>query len=358
MRITTVSEQLERARNGAITKWLVDGVLVAGGYTMIYGLPGCGKSLVALDLALAASEGRQWLGVHTIERQPVLYVDDDGNNDSEMNARLVAFGASEENAHLHLALHNGFKITDDAQRQQMIDWCRANTVGLVIFDSFARMHDLAESNADSMKVVTSALKNYTLAGISVVVLHHASRSARSVRGSTEIESGPDAIYRMERVDDATFRMVNAKARSVGSAGVWRGCDVQVGKDIWGCLALSSQPLDAPDHAVVKTSSAETKRCAISVGIVNLLAEGVEMTETAISARMGLSGRYKNILKDALADLTADDAIRHEKRGKGHYYQINPERWEDDAEKYEDFDHDFDEEYAKYQEECYAEGHTA
>lgn len=308
---------------------------------MIYGLPGCGKSLVALDLALAASEGRQWLGARTIERQHVLYVDD-SNNDSEMNVRLVAFGASEENSYLHLALHNGFKITDNAQRQQMIDWCRAETVGLVIFDSFARIHDLAESNADSMKIVTSALKNYTLAGISVVVLHHASRGARSVRDSTEIESGPDAIYRMERMDDTTFRMTNAKARSVGSEGVWRGCNVQVGKDNWDCLTLSSQPIDAPDHAVVAANNVEDKRYKIVSEVVNLLADGFEMTETAISEKLGLSSRDKDFFKSILADLTADDAIRHEKRGKGHYYHLNLERWDEDTEKDDDFVYDLTE----------------
>ena len=67
-----------------------------------------------------------------------------------------------------------------------------------------------------------------------------------------------------------------------------------------------------------------------------------MTETAISEKLGLSSRDKDFFKSILADLTADDAIRHEKRGKGHYYHLNLERWDEDTEKDDDFVYDLTE----------------
>jgi hypothetical protein len=333
--VTTLSAQLERAQDGAVTQWLVDGIIVDGGSTMIHGLPGNGKSLIAMDLALAAAEGRKWLGAYEIAPQPVLYVDEDGNNDRELNARLLTFGAKAENTRLYFLLHKGFKITCEGRRRDMIAWCQERGIRLVIFDSLTRLHDLAEGSADEMKQVNRAIKDYTLAGISVVILHHSSKRGRAARGSGEIESGYDAIYRVEKADAATFHIQNVKARSVGVNGVWSGCSVSVGQDEDGRLTLDgSQPLPGEEEVAV-VDKAAAKRDKMREGVLRLLEENDELTETAMAERLGNSSRDKDAFKELLAEMVADESIEHEKRGKGNWYWLTESGDADDPEGDED-----------------------
>lgn len=322
MRTTSVAEQFARAKSGALTRWLIDGIIVQGGSTLLYAQPGAGKSLVALDLALAASQGRPWLSQYGIEQIGVLYLDEDGNNDHEINARLIAFGADQGNDRLHFGLHQGFRITSKTARQEMINGCLKMGVGLVIMDSLTRLHDLAEGSSDGMKVVNAAIKDYTMAGISVLILHHASKRGRGARGSSEIESGYDAIYRMEKVDDTTFRIINTKARSVGSSGVWHGCTIVTGKDENGRLVLDGgYPLEDEEGADSAADTPVQKRAKIWDGVIYLLTESEKMTETAIASTLGISGRDKTLLKSVLTELAKAEKVFRSKRGNGYDYYL-------------------------------------
>ena len=94
---------------------------------------------------------------------------------------------------MYFALHQGFKIVNMVHRMEMIRWCGEKGIKLVIFDSLIRLHDLPEGSADAMRQVNAALKDFTLAGITVVMLHHSNRNG-GVRGSSEIGAGYDGIY--------------------------------------------------------------------------------------------------------------------------------------------------------------------
>ncbi len=325
MAVTTVEEQLDRAEAGHTTRWIVEGIIVEGGATMIHAQYGHGKSLATVDLALAAVEGRPWLGTYPIAKQPVLYVDEDGNNDAEMNSRLMAFQAR-KNTPLYFLLHQGFKIVNTKQRAEMIRWCGEKGVKLVIFDSLVRLHNLSEGNADSMKVVNAAIKDFTLAGITVVILHHSNRRG-GLRGSSEIGAGYDGIYKMEKLDDTTFRIVNEKARSVGQDGVWRGCTIAVTTDtITQRLVLDgSLPLDDEDGDTPAVLTPEAKRLQkrtlMREGVLAHLKEVDEMTESALADALGNSSRDKEMFKALLTEMETEEEITFEKRGKGRYYRF-------------------------------------
>lgn len=343
-RITSVFDQIERAQGGAVTTWLAEGILVRGGSTMLYAPPAAGKSLVALDLALAATEGRPWLSHYPIsaaggagESAPVrtLYIDEDGNNDNELNQRLLSFHAQSENPNLHFALHNGFKITDEAARRAMIVWCEDSGIELVVMDSMTRLHNMAEGSADEMKQVSAAIKDFTMAGLTVVILHHAAKRGKIARGSSEIESGFDAIYRLERVDDFTFKMSNQKARSVAEGkGIWPGCLITVGKDEAGRLALDGGTVlysDEDGESAPPIDKAAQKREKMREGVLSLLSENDELTESALAEKLGNSGRDKDEFKLVLAELALEELIEHEKRGKGNWYWLVDDEEDGDAE---------------------------
>jgi hypothetical protein len=60
-------------------RWLVDHHLPAGGFAVLYGPPGGGKSFVALDLAMSVATGTDWLGVERVDPGVVVYVAAEGS---------------------------------------------------------------------------------------------------------------------------------------------------------------------------------------------------------------------------------------------------------------------------------------
>ena len=318
--VTTVGEQIAKAREGQVTHWLADGILVHGGSTLLYAPPACAKSLIAMDLALAATENRLWMSAHGFEG-PIntLYIDDDGNNDNELNARLLAFGAREDNPHLHFVLHQDFCLTDDVQRASLLEQCRDHGIKLVIMDSLTRLHKLSETNASDMKRVSRAIKEFTQAGLTVVVLHHATKSGGAYRGSSEIASSFDGVLRLEKVDDRTFLLHNEKARSVGKNGVWKGCRVVIGNDETGHLFLdgtASLRKEMPNSLGKETPT--DVQPSLRADILGLLSAG-EMNGTALKTALKMSSRDYPRFAKAVEWLLAEQIITSRKEGKATIY---------------------------------------
>ncbi len=321
-RITTLEEQLARAESGAVTSWIIPGIIVEGGSILIYAAPGVGKSLLIQDLARAAITGGKWLAAHQFDRQSIMYVDEDGNNDHVLNERLLAMHAKRgpDDAQIHFSLHNGFLITDDVARMAMIADCIDYGVKIIVMDSFTRLHRLRESDANAMKQVNRAIKDYTMAGLTVVMLHHGQQKGKNARGSSEIESGYDTVYRLDMIDNSSFNMATTKSRAIGPNGYWPGCIVHVGRDESGRLVLDGSEQLETDLQMT-ASKRDEKAAKMRSGVLHLLADCEVMTKTAMANELGNSGRDKELFEDVLARLHADEIIGCEKRGKGFYYWL-------------------------------------
>ncbi len=57
--------------------WLIKGYLVRDTTAQLFGDPGCGKSFIALDMALSIATGTAWLGLKT-QCEPVFYIAGEG----------------------------------------------------------------------------------------------------------------------------------------------------------------------------------------------------------------------------------------------------------------------------------------
>ena len=309
-RYTTVGEHLAQARSGEVTRFMIPGFLVEGGSTVIYAPPCSGKTLLAMNLALAASEGGSFLGIHQFaEPIKVLYLDQDGNNTKEFNSRLLAFGARDGNPNLTCLMHQNILLTNADQRAALLEDCLAMEVRLLIIDSFTRIHDLSEKSETDMKKVSAAIKEFTLRGITVVVLHHSTKGGTTYRGNNEIAAGCDGVFKMEKACDDLFTLSNEKARSVGENGVWQGCQIVVGNDEAGNLALfGSEGLD--------DSGKKTGHDTLCEGILDILRDGGDQNPTAVQKKMKLSGRDLDAYNKALTALTEDGLIDSYKNPKG------------------------------------------
>ncbi|HEY4170316.1 MAG TPA: AAA family ATPase [Reyranella sp.] len=121
-------------------------ILSRGGQCLLYGLPGLGKSLVALGIAHAAATGGSFLGWHAPRPHRVLYIDG-YTAPAEMKRRLALFGPPPASLQFSLA-HNmapGLDLTElESQARLMAGWRRPELVVLDDLASLAGPHGAAE----------------------------------------------------------------------------------------------------------------------------------------------------------------------------------------------------------------------
>jgi hypothetical protein len=176
-----------------------DGVLPVGGTAILAAPPKLGKSHLALDLALAVSEGREVFGRRT-KRGPVIYYAlEDGEDIVKHRVKergLTGYGD------VYIAIDPPIMADDDVSILEehiedispvlvIIDTLRATNVG----------KDKSENEASYADVVYRIGKVARERGVAVVIVHHTAKAQTGnpiadVRGSSAIAGAVDVIMGM------------------------------------------------------------------------------------------------------------------------------------------------------------------
>lgn len=207
--------------------WLVDGVLEQNSLSILYGPAGCGKSFIALDLALSVAYGRPWNG-REVQAGSVLYVAAEGYQ--SLSRRLAAWSSYynlEPTNNIGFAIEpidltGGLKTLD----QFMTD-CVGSMVGaevreaedgseyevetppikLIIFDTLARCTTGADENdaRDMGRVIQwlDYLRDISVTSIApaILVVHHSGKYGQLERGSTVMRGAADTMMHVTRDKD-------------------------------------------------------------------------------------------------------------------------------------------------------------
>lgn len=176
------------------TEYVVDGLIEHRGMSSVIGDPGVGKSAVVLDMAAHIATGRPWHGRRTIQC-PVAYIAGEGVRGA--SSRLKAWErAHDENLDGRLfiveeALMIGGAIENWAY---IAEKCVEHGVGLIIFDTLARMTTGLDENsaADMGKGISAFNKLQNATGAGVLLVHHTARGATHGRGSTAVRGAVDS----------------------------------------------------------------------------------------------------------------------------------------------------------------------
>jgi putative DNA primase/helicase len=122
-------------------------ILSRGSQCLLYGLPGLGKSLVALGIAHAAATGGSFLGWHAPRPHRVLYLDG-YITPAEMKRRLMLFGPPPASLQFSLVAHGMGEALDltelESQARLMAGWRRPELVVLDDLASLAGSHAATE----------------------------------------------------------------------------------------------------------------------------------------------------------------------------------------------------------------------
>lgn len=180
---------------------LISGFVPSGGVMVLAGAPGTGKSFVALSWAAAIAEGSQWLG-HKVRQAPVVYVLGEGWGRfgdriaawAEVNGRPMS-----DAVHFVNGVPLGIDLIDRDVVDRLIEQLRWINPGLVIFDTFSMLARVSNENdnAEVAAVMANVNSIVQATGATVMLIHHVTKSTRSVRGASAFVGNADTVVMAE-----------------------------------------------------------------------------------------------------------------------------------------------------------------
>jgi predicted ATP-dependent serine protease len=189
--------------------WLVDKMLPAGGFALLVAKPKAGKSTLARNLALTASQGRDFFGKAT-QQGPVIYLALEEKR-SEVKKHFKDMGATgEEEIYIFAA-----SAPVDAL-QQIRAVTEEKKPVLIVIDPLFKLTRVKDGNDYAQ--VTAALEPLLVlareTGAHVLCVHHAGKGKReggdSILGSTAIFAAVDTALLMKRTE--RYRTISSQQR--------------------------------------------------------------------------------------------------------------------------------------------------
>ncbi|WP_142391499.1 AAA family ATPase [Mycobacterium sp. ENV421] len=195
---------------------LIDNVLDQGTTALLYGKWGTCKTFIALDWAASVATGRPWQNRKTQQRR-VLYIVAEGAFGFGQRAQAweTAWQSMIDDDWLSVYPQpiNLMNARDVANLRDLIEW---GAFGFVVLDTLARcMVGADENSAQDCGIVIDTmtkLRASTPGGRGVILgVHHAGKDAKTLRGSSALESCVDTVYATSR-DEAWISLAREKRK--------------------------------------------------------------------------------------------------------------------------------------------------
>jgi hypothetical protein len=186
-------------------EWLVEGVIERNSLNLLFGEPGAGKSLFALDWAFCLAAGMEWHGHRTQQTDVVVIA---GEGYAGMARRLKALESKyQRNAPTGLFIsQRPAQLMDPNNAQWVADTIKATcpNPGLVIVDT---LHRNMEGDENSSQDIGKFINNLDLflkpLGASVLIVHHSGHGTKDrSRGSSSIRAAMDGEFSATKDENA------------------------------------------------------------------------------------------------------------------------------------------------------------
>jgi hypothetical protein len=233
-------------------EWLVDGLVVEKALGFIFGPPGCGKTFVALSMALSISVALgDWWGRSIQRTGAVVYISSEGQAD--LKFRITAWEQAnkvltDDSPFFLIRQTINFMKPEDIQT--LLNTIRAIKqqcdvdIAAVFVDTVSRVLPGADENLQ--KDMTLFIQGCDLVrqefGATVIGVHHTSRQG-TLRGSTVFDGAGDFLAQIEREEGETLGVLTARKIKAAQDG-WKQhfrLDVVACGDISGNSSLVASP---------------------------------------------------------------------------------------------------------------------
>lgn len=175
--------------------WLIEGLIPVGAFAVLVGMPGIGKSFLALAIALCVATGKRCLGIK-VRVGPVLYVSAEGTGGMPVRIRAwLAHRKWKASVSVEFLTHEvdlgGF--ADVSELLTAIEELPKAPI-LIVVDTLARCLPGDESSSKDMgKLVTQVDRIRSKTGAAVLLIHHPGKDGDKERGSSALRGAADTM---------------------------------------------------------------------------------------------------------------------------------------------------------------------
>lgn len=248
--------------------WLLDQVFGTGDIGMIYGVPGCGKTFVIIDMIMRLCTGNQWASRFNVKRcLNVAYCAGEGIGG--LRSRFAAIADHYGITSLH---HFAFypippQLYDDSAIATITHFCNewkarqlakeADALDVLIIDTLHTATIAADENsAQHMgKVLYSCRLAANNLGCAVLLVHHTNKSGSIERGSSALRGAMDFMIKIEKPSDASTHAVMICEKSKDGER-WKDKGFSLCPQVeYGSVYVS---WDEPDNPIQSRSNASNK----------------------------------------------------------------------------------------------------
>jgi hypothetical protein len=201
--------KLDKLLPKTTSPWLIESLWADSAVGILGGEPKCGKSFLALEIALAVASGSSCLGRFVIPRPgPVLFfAAEDSTAIVHQRVHAIARARRIEIAALDLFFLNtpALRLDHDADRDRLNATVERWKPRLVVLDPFVRLHAIDENSAGEVAPLLAYLRSLQRKFDTAVLLVHHSRKAaahlrdgQALRGSSELHAWGDSNLYLRR----------------------------------------------------------------------------------------------------------------------------------------------------------------
>ena len=191
-------------------RWMVEALWSEQGVGIVGGEPKCGKSFLALDLAVAVAAGVPCLRhFHAAASGPVLlFAAEDAGHIVRARLEGIAKAAGAAFDTLDIAVIDvpALRLDHRADRQRLLETVQRVSPRLVVLDPLVRLHRVDENTVAEVAPILGFLRDIQRRfHTAVLLVHHArksggSRPGQALRGSSELHAWGDSNVYLRRRD--------------------------------------------------------------------------------------------------------------------------------------------------------------
>jgi hypothetical protein len=202
----------------------------------VAGIPGAGKSFIALSVSLAVARGVPWFGYPT-EQGNACYIAAEGF--STFTTRLQAYMKHNDlppgSVPGFKLLGAGVTLTDTTQMTALAESAKQFSPKLIVIDTLAAAAGNVDHNtSDMQKVIDGAklLRKHTGATV-MIVAHIGKDETKGIMGWTGVTANAETIANVKELDDSVHRDFRISKQRNGIEGVshlWKLVPIDLGRD--------------------------------------------------------------------------------------------------------------------------------
>jgi len=191
-------------------EWIVEPLLSARRQVTIYSAPKAGKSLLALEIAVAIARGTRVLGTDTERPRRVLYVDFENDPRGDVKDRLQSMGLGPDDLGglCYLSFPTLAALDSERGGAELLEVIAEYECEVVIVDTISRAVKGEENENDTWldfyRYTGLRLKQ---AQVTLLRLDHTGKDEnRGQRGGSAKSGDPDAVWWLTKISDTTVQL--------------------------------------------------------------------------------------------------------------------------------------------------------